>query len=157
MSREPGGNVQDRSAKRKSAQCPIERRQLLQGPGGDQRPPPDRLLEEQQRHRYLGALHLAVLPGESGRRTTSAATIIFAPGAAYHGRVLGAPILGRDGIRDCWQTKVVEGQGNIECELLNLYLDGETAIAEWEAEFDDRAQQVRKRMRGVALLVFDGH
>jgi hypothetical protein len=39
----------------------------------------------------------------------------------------------------------------------NLYLDGETAIAEWEAEFDDRVQQVRKRMREVALLGFDGH
>ena len=59
-------------------------------------------------------------------------TTIFTPGAAYHERVLGAPILGRDGIRDYWQTKVVGGQGNIKCELLNLYLDGETAIAEWE-------------------------
>jgi hypothetical protein len=47
------------------------------------------------------------------------------------------PILGRDAICDYWQTKVVEGQGNIRCELLNLYLDGNTAIAEWETEFDD--------------------
>jgi hypothetical protein len=44
------------------------------------------------------------------------------------------------GIGPSSQTKVVEGQGNIRCELLNLYLDGNTAIAEWEAEFDDRAQ-----------------
>ena len=84
-------------------------------------------------------------------------TTIFTPGAAYHERVLRAPILGRDGIRDYWQTKVVRGQGNIKCELLNLYLDGDTAIAEWEAEFDDRVQHIRKRMREVALLVFDGH
>jgi ketosteroid isomerase-like protein len=84
-------------------------------------------------------------------------TAIFTPGAAYHERVLGAPILGRDGIRHYWQTKVVGGQGNIKCELLNLYLDGDTAIAEWEAEFDDRVQHIRKRMREVALLVFDGH
>ena len=84
-------------------------------------------------------------------------TTIFTPGAAYHERVLGAPILGRDGIRDYWQTKVVGGQSNIKCELLNLYLDGDTAIAEWEAEFDDRLQHIRKRMREVvALLVFDG-
>ena len=84
-------------------------------------------------------------------------TTIFTPGAAYHERVLGAPILGRDGIRDYWQTKVVRGQGNIKCELLNLYLDGDTAIAEWEVEFDDRVQHIRKRLREVALLVFDGH
>jgi len=82
---------------------------------------------------------------------------IFTEGASYHERVMGEPIWGRDGIRDYWQTKVVEGQGNIKCELLNLYLDGDTAIAEWEAEFDDRVQYIRKRMREVALLVFDGH
>jgi SnoaL-like domain len=83
-------------------------------------------------------------------------TSIFTDGAAYHERVLEAPILGRDGIRHYWQTKVVGSQANIKVELLHLYLDGATAIAEWEAEFDDTAQQVRKRMREVALLVFEG-
>jgi hypothetical protein len=63
---------------------------------------------------------------------------------------------GRDGIRSYWQTKVVGGQANITCDLLNLYLDDGTAIAEWQAEFDDTAQQVRKRMREVALLTFNG-
>jgi ketosteroid isomerase-like protein len=81
---------------------------------------------------------------------------IFTEGAAYHERVLGAPILGHDGIRDYWQTKVVMGQANITCELLNLYLDGSTAIAEWEATFDDTVQGARKRMREVALLTFEG-
>jgi hypothetical protein len=76
---------------------------------------------------------------------------IFTEGASYHERVMGEPIRGRDGIRDYWQTKVVGTQANITCELLNLYLD-----AEWEAIFDDTAQQVRKRMREVALLTFDG-
>jgi len=71
--------------------------------------------------------------------------------------VLEAPIVSRDGIKAYWQTKVVESQANIKCELLNLYLDGETAIVEWEAEFDDLAQNVRKRMREVAIVVFDGH
>ena len=55
-----------------------------------------------------------------------------------------------------WQAKVVESQARITCELLNLYLDGDTAIVEWEAEFDDVAQSVRKRMREVAILVFEG-
>jgi uncharacterized protein (TIGR02246 family) len=58
---------------------------------------------------------------------------IFTEGATYHERVMGEPIRGRDGIRDYWQSKVVGGQANIECELLNLYLDDGTAIAEWEA------------------------
>jgi ketosteroid isomerase-like protein len=82
---------------------------------------------------------------------------IFTPEATYHERVLGDPIPDREAIRAYWQAKVVEAQANITCDLLALYLDGDTAIAEWEAEFDDVAQGVRKRMREVAVLVFDGH
>lgn len=81
---------------------------------------------------------------------------IFTDRASYHERVLGEPILGRDDIRAYWQSKVVGDQANITCDLLNLYVDNGTAIAEWEATFDDRPQQVRKRMREVALLTFDG-
>jgi hypothetical protein len=76
---------------------------------------------------------------------------IFTEGASYHERVMGEPIRGRDGIRDDWQTKVVGTQATIICELLNLYLDDGTAIAEWEATFDDTAQQVRKRMEQARL------
>jgi hypothetical protein len=50
---------------------------------------------------------------------------------------MGEPIRGRYGIRSYWQTKVVSGQANITCELLSLYLDDGTAVAEWEAIFDD--------------------
>ena len=81
---------------------------------------------------------------------------IFTDSATYHERVLEAPIRDRAGIRAYWQTKVVEAQRNIECELLNLYLDGDTAIAEWEARFDDLAQGMRKRIREVAILEFEG-
>jgi hypothetical protein len=81
---------------------------------------------------------------------------IFTEGASYHERVLEDPIPDRDAIRHYWQSKVVEGQANIQCELLNLYLDGDTAIAEWLAEFDDLAQGVRKRMREIAVLEFEG-
>src|SRR5215211_601032 len=83
-------------------------------------------------------------------------TTIFTETATYHERVLEAPIPNRDGIGMYWQAKVVESQANIKCELLNLYLDGNTAIAEWEAEFDDVVQRVRKRMREIAVLVFEG-
>jgi SnoaL-like domain len=81
---------------------------------------------------------------------------IFTNAATYHERVLEAPMRDREGIRAYWQAKVVESQDNIKCELLNLYLDGDTAIAEWEAEFDDLVQRARKRMREVAILVFEG-
>src|SRR5947209_20406047 len=82
---------------------------------------------------------------------------IFTDGATYHERVLEAPIESREGIRQYWQTKVVDSQDRITCKLLSLFLDGNTAIVEWEAEFDDLAQGVRKRMREVAILVFEGH
>jgi uncharacterized protein (TIGR02246 family) len=82
---------------------------------------------------------------------------IFTPAATYHERVLGAPIPDREAIRAYWQSKVVGAQANITCKLLNLYLDGDTAVAEWLAEFDDMAQGVRKRMKEIAVLEFDGH
>jgi hypothetical protein len=81
---------------------------------------------------------------------------VFTDTATYHERVLEAPIRDRAGIKAYWQAKVVESQSNIKCELLNLYLDGDTAIAEWETEFDDLPNRVRKRMREVAILVFEG-
>ena len=83
-------------------------------------------------------------------------TTIFTEDANYHERVLEAPIPDREAIRAYWESKVVGAQANIKCRLLSLYLDGNTAIAEWEAEFDDIAQGVRKRMREIAVLVFEG-
>lgn|SRR5690606_3444540 len=81
---------------------------------------------------------------------------IFTEDATYHERVLQDPIPDRDAIREYWETKVVASQANIKCEVLSVYLDGTTAIAEWEAHFDDLAQQVRKRMREIAVLDFEG-
>ena len=81
---------------------------------------------------------------------------IFTPAATYHERVMLDPIPDREAIRAYWQSKVVESQANITCRLLSLYLDGETAIAEWEAEFDDLTQGLRKRMKEIAVLVFEG-
>lgn len=81
---------------------------------------------------------------------------IFTPAATYHERVMGDPIPDRDAIRAYWETKVVQDQANIRCELLNFYVDGDTAVAEWLAEFDDVSQGVRKRMQEVAILEFEG-
>src|SRR6266705_5494086 len=74
---------------------------------------------------------------------------IFTESATYHERVLQEPIPDREAIRRYWQEKVVKSQANIKCELLNMYVDGDTVIAEWEAEFDDLAQGMRKRMREI--------
>ncbi|MBS4728158.1 nuclear transport factor 2 family protein [Mycobacterium sp. SM1] len=83
-------------------------------------------------------------------------TAIFTPTAIYHERVLAEPIRGHAGIRAYWQTKVVAQQADIQAELLNLYLDGTTAIAEWEARFDDVVEGHRKLMREVAIMELDG-
>ena len=82
---------------------------------------------------------------------------VFTPTATYHERVLQQPIRNHAGIREYWQTKVVQEQANIQAELLSLYLDGTTAIAEWEARFDDVVGGHRKRMREVAILELEGH
>lgn len=83
---------------------------------------------------------------------------IFTPNAIYHERVMKtAVIIGQEAIRHYWETKVVRDQANIICRLLNLYLDGDTAIAEWYAEFDDVPQGIRKQMQEIAVLEFDGN
>lgn len=82
---------------------------------------------------------------------------IFTPAATYHERVMGPPIPNREGIREYWQNKVAGSQADIHCHLVNLYLDGDIAIAEWEAEFYDLAQGVRKHMKEIAVLEFEGH
>lgn len=81
---------------------------------------------------------------------------IFTPTATYHERVLSDPIPDREAIRAYWETKVVQDQANIRCKLLNFYVDGETVIAEWDTDFDDVAQGVRKHMREIAVLEFEG-
>jgi hypothetical protein len=55
---------------------------------------------------------------------------IFTPAANYHERVMSDPIPDHEAIHEYWQTKVVEAQANTRFELLNLYLDDDTAIAE---------------------------
>lgn len=79
---------------------------------------------------------------------------IFTEDATYAERAFEEPHRGHDGIAAYWNDKVVGDESDIRCKLLSLYLDGDTAIAEWEAEFADRG--ARKLMREVAILEFDG-
>jgi ketosteroid isomerase-like protein len=85
------------------------------------------------------------------RQDPDAILEIFTSDAIYHERVLKEPFRGRNEIRQYWKTKVVEGQANIEFNLLCLYIDGDTMIAEWDVVFDDRAQNLKKHMREVAI------
>jgi uncharacterized protein (TIGR02246 family) len=84
---------------------------------------------------------------------------IFTPEATYHERVMeDVTIAGQEAIRAYWKSKVAGAQANIICGLVHLYLDHDTntAIAEWEAEFSDLAQGVRKHIKEIAVLEFQG-
>ena len=81
---------------------------------------------------------------------------VFTSDAVYHERVFEKPYKGHAEIKSYWIAKVVNGQSDITCDLLNVYLDGDTAIAEWEARFFDREKNLRTRLREVAILEFRG-
>ena len=77
---------------------------------------------------------------------------VFTDDAVYRERAYSNRYVGRDQIRSYWITKVIAAQANIECTLLHVYLDGNVAIAEWEATFDDLVRNERKRMTEVAIM-----
>lgn len=81
---------------------------------------------------------------------------IFTPDAVYRERVLGEPYRGHNQIKEYWQTRVVDGQANIQFKLMSLYIDKNTMIAEWDAVFDDRVQSLRKHMLEVAIMEVRG-
>ena len=81
---------------------------------------------------------------------------IFTSDAVYHERTFDQPYVGHEAIRHYWQTKVIAAQANIEFALLHLYIDGDVAIAEWEASFDDRERSMRRKIQEVAILEFRG-
>jgi hypothetical protein len=82
---------------------------------------------------------------------------VFTPDATYHERVLRAPMRGHSEIKDYWESKVCREQGNIQFRLNSLYVDPvrATAIAEWEAWFDDIPSGCRKHMSEVAILAIE--
>lgn len=82
---------------------------------------------------------------------------IFTSDAKYHERTFEKAHLGHDEIREYWVSKVVNSQSDIKFKLLNLYLEGETAIAEWEATFNHLEKGKNYIMREVAILDFEGN
>ncbi|MEW6490178.1 MAG: nuclear transport factor 2 family protein [Thermodesulfobacteriota bacterium] len=81
---------------------------------------------------------------------------IFTEDATYRERAFEEPCRGHEGLRRYWEETVVRGQADIRFALLHLYLDGDTAIAEWEARFRDVRKRVPRHIREVAILEFRG-
>ena len=78
---------------------------------------------------------------------------VFDEHASYQ-EGLASPMQGLPEIRSYWQKKVVESQSDISCRVVATYIDSDTAIAEWIAEFNDLEDGFRKRIRETAILDF---
>lgn len=59
---------------------------------------------------------------------------------------------GRDAIRNYWVTKVIGEQADISFDIKNVWIDGETVIAEWHADFTDTKRQLRISLDEVAIF-----
>ena len=77
---------------------------------------------------------------------------IFTDDASYFDPFYDEPAQGVEGIRNYWDNKVCKDQANIKFNLLHAWVDGNTGIAEWEAEFDDIVKGVRKYIKEVAIF-----
>jgi len=64
--------------------------------------------------------------------------------------------VGIEAIRAYWVSKVVEGQKDISFNLRNIWVEGETVIAEWDAEFTDIKRNLNIKIIGVIILTIKG-
>lgn len=77
---------------------------------------------------------------------------IFTKNAIYSERAHKKPFRGHNQIRKYWEEKVVGEQTNIKFKLLNVYIDKNTAIAEWDANFFNKLKKKRIHIREIVLL-----
>jgi len=63
--------------------------------------------------------------------------------------------VGRDAIRNYWISKVVGEQKDISFNLRHVWIDGDTVIAEWDAEFTDTKRDLRIQMTEVAIFTVE--
>lgn len=59
---------------------------------------------------------------------------------------------GHDGIRAYWINKVIGEQKDIKFKLLNVWVDKNEVIAEWDAEFIDIKRNLLINLREVAIF-----
>ncbi|MDA3856140.1 MAG: nuclear transport factor 2 family protein [Candidatus Woesearchaeota archaeon] len=82
---------------------------------------------------------------------------IFHENCEYGEYLLKGAYKGHQEIKDYWQRKVVEEQSEIKFNLLNLYIDGDTAIAEWDSTFFSNIEKKTIHIVEVAILeILDG-
>ncbi len=80
---------------------------------------------------------------------------IFSPDATYHDPREPKNI-GREAIRAYWVSKVIGEQADIEFTLRHVWVDGDTVIAEWHAEFTDTKRNLRIKMDEVGIFTVEG-
>ena len=80
---------------------------------------------------------------------------VFTPEATYFDPAEGE-VRGHAGIKKYWEDKVIASQQDIQFKLLNVWVDSETVIAEWEAHFLDTKRQLNIAMTEVAIFGVDG-
>jgi ketosteroid isomerase-like protein len=80
---------------------------------------------------------------------------IFTPDATYFDPREGVQE-GHAGIKAYWETKVIGSQKDITFKLLNLWQDGDTVIAEWNATFIDVSRQLSIDMMEIAVFKVAG-
>lgn len=81
---------------------------------------------------------------------------IFTKNAIYHEKVLEKPFIGHKEIKKYWQSKIVEEESDIKFKLLNIYIDGDTVIAEWDASFFNNKENKKIHIIEVAIMEFEG-
>ena len=59
---------------------------------------------------------------------------------------------GKEAIRNYWLSKVIGEQDQIKFHLKNIWVDGTTAIAEWDATFIDTKRNLHIDMTEVAIF-----
>lgn len=77
---------------------------------------------------------------------------IFTPGAVYHEYFFKKPFVGHAEIKKYWKKVVAGEQSDIHFKLINIYIDGATAISEWEADFFNNKEQKRIYIREVEIM-----
>lgn len=76
---------------------------------------------------------------------------VFTPEAIYFDPREGTQT-GHTGIKAYWESKVIGSQKDITFKLLNVWVDGDTVIAEWNATFTDTQRNLFIDMTEVAIF-----
>ncbi len=79
---------------------------------------------------------------------------IFTPDATYQEGPFAIPMKGHEEIKRYWETKVVSEQSDIKASVTNIIIEGNAAVAEWMAYFNDLVKKERVELYEVAFLTF---